>query len=206
MTKPWKPWRREGQADYYAAVGYLCAEWNAVERIYSYLASDMMRLNRDKHDLLFRHMGIIAIGSFMQELAVANKKPRESIEQLEHVTKFVNICRINRNAIVHGHSDSDFDPKAIRMMSVPDRSRQRALHFTVSLPDVQRVCDDCSLIAVLALRLQFLFPRLRVGDMQDLFGGSWREKLFAKPPLPKLLAENPPKSPRPKRQPRSSRG
>jgi hypothetical protein len=205
--KPTQKWVREHQTDFYATVGYLCHQWNWLERIYGYLGSDILRLNRDKHDVLFRHFGFVALQTLMREYAEQYLRSKASIEQIRHVTQYVDNCRINRNAIVHGFPDDNFDPsKPLELLSYPDQRRSKVRTFSLSLNDVGRVCEEIQAASTMSMRLQFLFMRNGVGMGKRLFGHDWRAKLYAKPALPKLLVVNPPKPPKPRRQRRSSQG
>jgi hypothetical protein len=215
--EPKFPWRIPGDSDaeYYTAVGFLCQQWNITEVMYTYLASDIMRRPHSEHDLIFRHLGIIAISEFMAEYADKYIGVARTKEQLAYVTKYVDRCRINRNAIVHGWArPSEKNPGHINIVAKPDQRRPKKTAFFVMLKDIARVCDEIEIAGNLCLGLPFLFRHSGIAHAKQVIGESWQEGLFAKPALPKLVSVNPnnpqkqpvrPKSSRPKwraRQPR----
>lgn len=165
-----------------------------------------MRMKRTKHDLLFRHLGTVAIGIFMREYAEANIKSKDTREQLEHVTQYVNACRVNRNAIVHSWPNLNDSSESITLKSWADKQRPKTREFTVKISDVRRVCEDCETAGLLSVRLQFLFGKGGIKYAKRLLGPEWRASLHAKPALPKLLGVNPHKPQKPKARPRSFRG
>lgn len=188
---------------FYAAIGHLCQQWIAVEYLYSRLASEMIGLKREKHDLLFRHLGIVAISDFLRDYAEAQKKPGSTREQIAHVTKYVNQCRINRNAIVHGSATVE-SMDSIRMQSPADKNRASKREFAVSLEDIRRVSDECETAGILSVRLQILISRKNLKTLKGIFGTEWRSILHAKPALPKLVAVSPQTHPKPQLLQKSS--
>lgn len=194
-TYPWEGNRKE----FYTAIGYLCQHWNTLEMLYVHRASDLMGIKRDKHDLVFRHFGTVAIGNFLNEYAEHRIKSKKAREQLAYVVKFVDRCRINRNAIVHGWA-SDGDLDGIKIVSKPDQRRPKETEFTVGLKDIERVCEEIELAGRLTVAVGFLFNRKSVRFAKEFFGPSWRSRLHAKFPLPKLVMENPKTSRKPQRQ------
>jgi hypothetical protein len=205
MDEPeWRSWHK-GEKDYYAAVGFLCNQWNIVEWFFYRLATDMLHLGREKHDVLFRHFGIVAIAQFLNEYAADHVKSEDTRQQLKFVTEFVDRCRINRNSIVHGiahyRSEAEFE-----ISSVADQRRPKGRKFPVKLADVQQCCNDCEWAGMLVIRMQFLVGKGGLKTAKSAFGASWREVLHAKPSLPKaLVAVNPQTPPKPQPLPRPSR-
>lgn len=185
------PWTNNRDVEFYTGVGLLCHHWNIVERFYFHLASDIMRLPRSKHDVLFRHLGIVAISSFLREYAQDNIKVAATHEQIEHVIKFVDKCRKNRNTIVHGFATIDGNFDVIKIRTAADKYRPKTREFAVSLHDIGRACNDCEMAAWLCIALQFLFFKKGVKLAKSLLGADWRARLHVKPPLPRLLAVNP---------------
>jgi hypothetical protein len=194
--QPDYPWRGHGDrnSEYYMAVGFLCQQWNAVERLYMHLASDIIRRDRSQHDLIFRHLGIVAVGDFMAEYAARFIRAKGTREQLGHVTKYVNQCRINRNTIVHGWARlgeySEQYPEHIKIVSKAHQRRSKRSEFPVTLKDVARVCDEIEVAGQLSVRLEFLFAHQGIPIAKRILGDSWRTRLFAKPVLPKLVSVN----------------
>lgn len=194
MTKPDYPWTGHGEPrnEYYTAVGFLCQQWNAVEWFYTHLASDIMRRKRVEHDLLFRHLGIVAVGEFMRDHAAVHIKRESTRDQLKHVTAYVNQCRINRNAIVHGLAAPRAEnPDSMTVRSKADQRRAKESEFPVSLSDIARVCQEIELAGSLSIRLEFLFGRNGLKTAKNLLGEDWHARLHAKPALPELVTVNP---------------
>jgi hypothetical protein len=214
--EPDYPWRghRERDTEYYTAIGFLCQQWNIAEIFYTHLASDIMRRPRSEHDLIFRHLGIVAISEFMADYSDRYIRAKRDREQLAYVTKYVNQCRINRNAIVHGWANFHEHPENIEIKTKADQRRSKPSIFQVTLKDIATVCKEIEVAARLCISLQFLFPHQGTTTAKRIMGDAWQAKLFAKPALPKLVSVNPntpqtqpirPKSSRPKwraRQPR----
>lgn len=200
----WRPWGGEDRKEYYAAVGYLCNQWNIVEWFFYRLATDMLHLGRDKHDVLFRHFGIVAISQFLNEYAASHIKQKATRDHLKHVTEFVNNCRINRNSIVHGIASAKGD-ELFEVRSQADQRRPKGRKFPVSVADVRQCCEDCERAGKLAMGLQFLLDKDGPKTARAIFGPRWRLRLLSKPSPPKILgAENPHTAPKQKRQPRPS--
>lgn len=204
----WHPWIHKGHKEYYAAVGYLCHQWNTVESLYSHLASDIMGFqDYKKHDIIFRHFGIVSIGEFMLEYADAHIPFEDAKLQLRHVVSYVNVCRINRNTIVHGFPEIGFDSADINFRSSPDNKRPKAREFKISIQDVQNTCDSCETAGLLAIRVPFLLTEQSRKLAKTQFAGKWNSLLLAKPPLPKQLGpENPQILAKRERQQKSSSG
>lgn len=132
------PWNGRSK-EFYASVGYLTQQWNVLEILYCHRASDIMGLKRTDHDLIFRHLGTVTIGTFMNEYAGRHIKSAARREQIAYVTKFVDRCRVNRNAIVHGWARDNGDLSAIRIESKADQRRREKTEFSISIEDVKRV-------------------------------------------------------------------
>jgi hypothetical protein len=200
------PWSNEGRwSEFYAAVGYLCQQWNVLELLYVHRASDIMGLKRAKHDLIFRHLGIVAIGEFMNDYAASHIKSKATRDQLAYVTNYVNGCRVNRNVIVHGWARSDSDQAAMKMTSKADQRRRKQSDFFVTLADINRVCDEIEMAGRLTVALSFLIGRGGVKTAKNLLGADWRPRLHAKPLLPKFVGAKPQTPPKPKPRHPSSR-
>jgi hypothetical protein len=122
-------------------------------------ASDIIGLKRTDHDLIFRHLGTVTIGVFMNEYAERHIKSAAAREQLAFVTKFVDRCRINRNAIVHGWVLEYGDLSAIRITSKADQRRRKETEFSISIEDVKQVCDDIEMAGQLTVAVSFLLHR-----------------------------------------------
>jgi hypothetical protein len=201
------PWNGPAkEKEYYASVGYLTQQWNVLEILYCHRASDIMGLKRADHDLIFRHLGTVSIGTFMNEYAERHIKSVEARDQLAHVTKFVDLCRINRNAIVHGWVREYGDLSDIKITSRADQRRRNKTEFSISIEDIARVCDDIQMAGRLTFAMSLLFRKKGVSKaMQKLIGADWRSRLHAKPPLPKLVAASSQKYLKRTVPPRSSR-
>lgn len=204
MNQEWNPAGYLPRKEYYAAVGYLCNQWNVVEHFYYQLASGLLGLEYKQKDILLRHFGTVAIGQFLNEWAAEKVKSKETREQLAFVSKYVEICRVNRNAIVHGIfaivGDALFE-----ITSKADQRRAKSRKFTVSLSEVRQCSMDCEHASSLCIGLQFALSHKGMRTAKKLFGPRWRARLLAKSPLPRELAGNPPNPPKPPRQPRPSR-
>jgi hypothetical protein len=201
---PWNDHAKE--KEYYASVGYLTQQWNILEMLYCHRASDIMGLKRADHDLIFRHLGTVSIGTFMNEYAERHIKSAAARDQLAHVTNFVNLCRINRNAIVHGWVREYGDLSHIKISSRADQRRRNKTEFSISIEDIARVCDDIQMAGRLTLAMSFLIHKKGVSKaMQKLIGADWQTRLHAKPLLPKLVAASPQKHQKRAVPPRSSR-
>ena len=202
------PWNDGRRTEYYTAVGYLCDKWNVVDRLYCWRASDIMGIKRSKHHILFRHLGTVAIGEFMNEYAEAHIKSKATREQVAYVIKYVNACRVNRNAIVHGWADlhgvKGLD--SIRVRPKPDQRRAKPKDFVIKLEDIARVCDEMEMAGRLTVAMSFLFDRRGIKTMKGLLGAEWRSRLHAKPPPPRFVGASPQTHPKPKARRRSSRG
>lgn len=165
-----------------------------------------MGLERDKHDILFRHLGTVAVGEFMNEYAEAHIKSKAAREQIAYVVKYVNACRINRNAIVHGRPEFNGPLKPVRIRQKPDQRRSKPAEFEIGIVDIARVCDEIEIAGKLVVAMSLLADRQGSRTAQRLLGKDWRARLHAKPPLPKLVAVSPQTHPTPPVRPRSSRG
>jgi hypothetical protein len=200
----WKPWGSDDRKEYYAAVGYLCNQWNIVEWFYYRLATDMLHLGREEHDVLFRHFGIVAISQFLKEYAAKHVKAKATREQLQFVTDYVMSCRINRNAIVHGIASVSIDGP-FEVMSQADQRRPKPRKFYVTIPEVRQCCDDCERAGKLVMAMQFLLGKEGPTTARSIFGRRWRLRLLSRPGVPKILGASPQAAPKQKRQRRPSR-
>ena len=188
------PWNDGHRTEYYAAVGYLSQQWNVLEWLYCHRASEIMGLKRSQHDLIFRHLGIVSIGLFMDEYAESHIKSAAIREQVAYVTKFVHACRVNRNAIIHGRAREDSDLTAIKLLSKADQRRPKTTEFSISIDDIERVCSDIEMAGRLTVALSFLFLKKgRVKLAKELLGSDWRSRLHAKAPPPQPVRVGPPK-------------
>jgi hypothetical protein len=194
------PYRKE----YFAFVGLLCNQWAAVERLYAHLASDIMGASRKRHDILFRHFGFAGLSMFLQEYAAATVRRKEFREHIAHVTKYVDVCRRNRNLIVHGFNAEINERSVATVRIYPDQRRAKTKTFRVSAKDVQRVCDNCEVAGRLIIQCQFLVSKRGVSGARRMFGDRWRARLLSKPALPRYLGENRRKPRKQKHPPRSS--
>ena len=201
MNHTWENGFHESSTSYYAAVGYLCHQWNNVEHFVYSLASEAIQFPFKQRLILFRHMGVRSAMEFVEDYASTHHTP-DVQEQLKYAFQFANGCRINRNIIVHGFPENDSETGTEVIRTVPDRSRKTAKTLPISIEAVRRVCDDCEKGGMLLIRAQYLV--ISVEARESLKSGvNWPQierVLFLKPPLPKLLTEIPSKFQTPPRQ------
>lgn len=207
MSHTWPGGFHEDNTSYYAAVGYLCHQWNNVEHFVYSLANETLHLPNKTRSILFRHMGVTSAMVFVLDYASANH-PAETQAQLKHVHNFVDRCRINRNLITHGFPENDVETGEQLLRSVPDKNRKFTRTVPISIEAVRRACMECETAGMLLVRAQLLVsPKDIMETIMRL--PTWpkdgEKALYAKPPLPVSLAENPQRSPTPKRPRQSSR-
>jgi hypothetical protein len=198
MSITWDRGFHPDDAAYFAAVGFLCHQWNSVEETYHGLPCDIMGVGRQFHTLLFRHFGIRTVGTFLTDYAKSYISDAETIEQIKHVNAFVERCRTNRNIIVHGLVTDNPNTGMALIRTREDKNRSEPKHFVRSLKTVRRCCDDCEQARNTVIALQCLVVRsdkphpFEIGyEKKTGKPGSWREMLLAKPPLPHALGETP---------------
>lgn len=189
----WADGFHERDAPYYAAVGYLCHQWNSVEYFTYSLGPKAMGLPLNTHDILFRHMSILAVQNFVVDYT-RRQHDDETANQVEHVNQYVDVCRRNRNIIVHSSPTHDFKTSVEILRSRPDKNRKEAKHYSRSTAEVRRVSDDCEVAGQMLINLELLIspPQERERMLASLFpDGDWRDRLLLKLPLPLILASNP---------------
>lgn len=189
MSHTWPGGFHEANTGYYAAVGYLCHQWNNVEQFVYSLATQMMDVPFQMRNILFRHMGVPSTMIFIEDYSSTNHEPTV-FEQLKHVCKYVDRCRVNRNLIIHGFPTNDPETGAKIIESRPDKNRKIAKSVPISIEAVRRVCMECERAGWLLIRGQFIVAppeqqsKLRTSSLWEQI----EPTLFLKPPLPELLA------------------
>jgi hypothetical protein len=192
MTHTWEGGFHESNTSYYAAVGYLCHQWNNVEHFVFSLASETLRFPFKQRAMLFRHLGVMSAMEFIEDYAAANHTV-DVQEQLKHAFLYTNNCRINRNIIVHGFPGNDSETGAEMIRTEPDRNRKLGKTLPISIEAVRHVCMECEEGGMLLIRAQFLVipAEMQEGLKTGKFWPQLEKALFLKPPLPKLLTEIP---------------
>lgn len=189
MSITWEDGFHERDAAYYAAVGYLCHQYNTLEHFVYGLACDLMGVERGFHGLLFRHLGIQSLQTFLAEYAAA-KSPPDVREGIAYANKYVDLCRQNRNLIVHGSPSSDPWTAEPIIRSPADKNRPKTREYPISVEAVRRVCGECETAGWLFIRLQFvLLPDEHKTGFAEV--GLGMRALPARPPLPVALASTP---------------
>ena len=199
MSFTWRSGFDERDTEYYAAVGFLCHQWNGVEHFVYGLASDAMQLERRFHGILFRHLGIKAVQTFIEDYAIEHLEA-ETLAQIRHVNAYVDRCRINRNTIVHGLPTSDPQSGQPMVRAPADRNRRTARNYPISVNAIRQVCDECEIAGLQLIQLQFLvMPDEKRAEFLEnhIWGPGWEQSLHLKQPLPELLVANPHESPTP---------
>lgn len=189
MTVTWDNGFHERHTAYYAAVGYLCQQWNVVESLYYGIPCDIMKLSRGYRKLLFRHMGTTTIAEFLSDYA-AEHLSEKSQKQISHVNTYVDRCRQNRNLIVHGIRTTEPNSAQDAIRRNPDRKRKTVELFAVGLNDIRRVCEECDTAGGLVVRLQFHFEEHPADIVMRLAGADRINSiLYGKPDIPRLLVD-----------------
>lgn len=201
MSNTWPGGFHEQNTAYYASVGYLCHQWNNVEHFVYSLGSVTLSMPLKMHGILFRHMGVMSVLSFVEDY-VAEHLRTDDHEQIKHVKKYVDRCRMNRNIIIHGFPESDAETGENFIRSMPDKNRKIAKSAPISVEAVRRVCEECEEAGMLLIHAQFLVDPS--DHLQSLFGEQIERTRYAKPPLPVFLGETPRDPPAPRTSPQSS--
>lgn len=189
MSFTWDDGFHERDTAYYAAVGYLCHQWNNVEHFVYGMASDIMQVERKYHGILFRHLSIKSLQEFLEDYA-SERLPAATLEAVKFANAYVERCRVNRNVIIHGTPSSDPYTGTPIIRTRADKNRRIAKNYPISLEEIRRVCDDCDTAGWLLIRLQFLvLPEDKKAALQK--AGFGAPALPERPPLPELLAGNP---------------
>lgn len=191
MSHTWDRGFHESATSYYASVGYLCNQWGHVEHFVYTLGAVALDMPLKMHAILFRHMGVVSVMSFIQDY-VAEHHPATHLEQIRHVNAYVDRCRKNRNLIVHSTPRTAEDGESILRTS-PDKNRRVAKEYPISTEMVRQVCDECENAGWLLIRAQFILsPEAAQNELKKTpTWGAIERKLFLKPPLPADLAANP---------------
>lgn len=201
MSHTWEGGFHETATGYYAAVGYLCHQWNNVEHFVYTLAAESLRLPNNMRTVLFRHMGVTSAISFINEYAEANFS-EEAQKALAYATTYADRCRINRNLIVHGFPENTNSGVDL-IRSVPDKNRPSARLFPITIEAVRQVCRDCETAGMLLVRGQLIVApdEIKVSLRKLPNWPEFEKVLHARPPLPVLLTATPQTSPKPQPQP-----
>jgi len=191
MSHTWEGGFHESATSYYAAVGYLCNQWGHVEHFVYSLGAVALNMPLKMHGILFRHMGVVSVMQFIQDY-VAEHHPRPHFEQIKHVKAYVDLCRKNRNLIVHSTPDTAEDGTSILRAS-PDKNRKVSREYPISTEMVRRVCDECETAGWLLIRAQIILsPKETLQELEKTkMWARIEPTLFSKPPLPTDLAANP---------------
>jgi len=191
MSHTWEGGFHESATSYYAAVGYLCNQWGNVEHFVYSLGAVALHMPLSMHGILFRHMGVVSVLSFIQDY-VAEHHAATHLEQVQHIKAYVDRCRKNRNLIVHS-TPRNSDEGAPILRTSPDKNRKVSKEYPISVEMVRNVCDECETAGWLLIRAQFfLSPQKLQDDLKATqFWEGIEPTLFLKPPLPADLGANP---------------
>lgn len=198
MSNTWDGAFHESATSYYAAVGYLCHQWNNVEHFVHSLGAETLRLEFKTKSIVLRHIGVTSILTLIQEYSERHFAP-EVHACLKHTSAYVDRCRINRNSIVHGFPETDSETGAEILRHMPDRQRAKPRTMPISTGAVRQVCMECEVAGTLLIRGQFLVapPDKLLALRRSETWAVLEQGLYAKPALPESLVANPQKPPTP---------
>jgi hypothetical protein len=192
---PWVVSNSPLPADKLHAIGTIAFRWNECEFWLFLLLCAVSKLPRSDAWAMAHDLGDVAICTRVQVFATFRGYHPDAMALIENVLKVYDLCRQNRNSIVHAWTrTSGPDPSLARKSKKPDDPE--ATPFPSTLTDLRRVADD---VKSLSIRLWLLNCFLEDGSMAKPLASP--KKL----PLPELLWKPPPQdSTKPKRPPRPS--
>jgi hypothetical protein len=186
----------EEQRLHYLAVGILSERWNILERFFSWLASDIQgAFDRRDHDMLFRHLGDLSLVAFIKEYAKTHISDEAIVAQVDLVCCHYDVCRINRNLIVHSTRESGSTITETILFRTPDKNRPLRALVTLDLAAIQRVADEIENAAYLILWLgQAIYSHYLPDSGVSRYhrdDPEARARWLPRSPVPKILAKPP---------------
>jgi hypothetical protein len=182
-------------ADKLHAIGVIVCRWNACELYLFLLLCNVLRLPRRDVWAIAYDLGDVAISRRIETLAAFKGYHRDGMALIANVLEVYNLCRQNRNSIIHAWTHgSGHDPPLARKSKEPHDPQ--AIPFPSTLPDLRRVADELE-----SLRIQLWLVNCLLEDGSMAKPITSPEKLS----LPSLLWTPPRQAhPKPKRPPRPS--
>jgi hypothetical protein len=184
------PWiwlsSRHFPAEKLHAIGVVSFRWNNCEFWLLLLLCSISKIPRREIWAMAHDLGDLAICTRIETFMVFRGYKDHGRALIENVLEVYDICRKNRNSIVHAWvRASGPDPSLARKSRKPDNSEPSP--FPSSLADIRRVADD---IEDLGNRLWLMCCLIDDGQLAKPVASP--EKV----PLPELLWKNPPQGPR----------
>lgn len=178
---PLYPWE-EGIRDHIHLIGLVCLRWTPVEITTQQLITALI----DLHDpamsaAVLTHIGDKTAMNIIQSLANAfiGLDPAAK-DLLLKFTKTQDICRQNRNLLVHGlHAASEIRPDKHIVSKMTSHGRIRIAHYVLPTEAVLRVLGEIQALNALGQNLTTAFNRARAGQPGLLRRPKW--------PQPQLL-------------------
>lgn len=87
--------------DYAEAVGQVSLLWNMIEDSLAYLLGRYLRLGSESANALFGMLGNRARVDLLSFISEKEEKDSEMLDKVRHLVRCFNICRDNRNIVVH---------------------------------------------------------------------------------------------------------
>ena len=108
MSEPW-PKYPIPSPDHLTALGVISTNWNTLELVLYMLLFSFLDAPRDTAQAVFHSLGNVARTDLLLTMLRRNAIDREIIDRVEHFVKAYNICRENRNWLLHARPTMDTD-------------------------------------------------------------------------------------------------
>jgi hypothetical protein len=178
-TDPW--------AAYFHAIGVLSVAWNALERLVETAVAQMLRIDDDTSSLIVANLGNGTLPEAAARLARNVDRRPDLIDCVDHLVKGFDVCRQNRNIVVHSELGFNAMANKARLFK---RSRLGALTaFPAELKEIQKVAESITAFANFAAEIVHIIsvhPDTIVGG-PDPNDPDWPPPWPDKPALPSTL-------------------
>jgi hypothetical protein len=141
MTKTW-PSYSTASHDHLVALGVITTNWNTLERVLFQLFFCFLEAPRDSAKTTFHALGNVGRSEVLLTLARRGEYRLDVVEHVQHFVKAFDICRENRNWLLHAHATSETSDSVLVMekQSRKDAFSSRTLMFPVE--QLRSVADE----------------------------------------------------------------
>lgn len=189
-------------AEYAELIGDICITWNHLEDVLPNLAAVYLNFELEISQPVFAALSNNSRIDLLKHLVSIREKDPARRLLMEHFAEAFNICRENRNIVVHSAVRSDFAQEEVYLYKDSKRHLGTKTRYAYSIETTRNVLSEIKQTLIFGQRLFMTatlpfayWGALSIGEKVD------PEKLLPeplpdKPSLPTRLGPLPPASPR----------
>jgi hypothetical protein len=142
IKRRWPPYGSNFSSGTTDAIGILVETYNDCERALQFILLSFMRGDIWHNFLVVEHMSSTAVIEAIRGYLMEAKEKKNIQDAVEFSVKSFEICRANRNSIIHfGTAWRDSGKHKTRLMRVKLRSGRQSLTRVLKVGDVRAVAD-----------------------------------------------------------------